>query len=156
MAQQQESLPLGQWIRQARIARGLSQAALAQRIGVDAKTIQRWEQGKQSPRPYSYSFLERELGRLPAAIQETAETGGASQVPEPDLFSLLYTILKPLPALDLREICHALEIDYQRLSGRSSAERAFSLVEEMQNHLRLDELRLALEKRYPRCLSSAP
>jgi transcriptional regulator with XRE-family HTH domain len=156
MAQPQEPSPLGRWISRARSARGLSQAALAQRIGVDAKTIRRWEQGKHGPRSYYYPALEQELGPLPAGIQETAGTCGPSQAQEPAFFSLLYAILKPLPALDLREICYALEVDYQRLSGTSSAEHAFSLVEELRNHNRLAQLHIELQRRYPQRFPGAP
>ena len=51
----------GFWIREKRLALGISQLQLAKRIGVHEKTVQAWENGKSSPRPYNRQLLEIQL-----------------------------------------------------------------------------------------------
>lgn len=57
-----------QWLRHARLQRGLKQVQLADLLGVDTKTIQRWENSSQTPRPYLLPKLEEALGPLPEQI----------------------------------------------------------------------------------------
>jgi len=42
-------LTLGQWLRQKRSQRGLTQAQLAQRLSCEGASISRWENEKNSP-----------------------------------------------------------------------------------------------------------
>ena len=55
----------GFWIREKRLALGISQLQLAKRIGVHEKTVQAWENGESSPRPYNRQLLEIQLIGLP-------------------------------------------------------------------------------------------
>ncbi|HEY1348934.1 MAG TPA: hypothetical protein VGF67_04840 [Ktedonobacteraceae bacterium] len=96
------------------------------------------------------SSAESNAVQTPVPQPSASSARPAAPGQEPDLFSRLYTILRSLPILDLREICHTLQVDYQRLTGTSSAEHALSLAEELQNYNRLDELRLVLQRRYPK------
>jgi transcriptional regulator with XRE-family HTH domain len=45
---------LGSEIRELREAKGLTQAALAQAIGVDAQSVSRWERGERTPNAMDY------------------------------------------------------------------------------------------------------
>jgi transcriptional regulator with XRE-family HTH domain len=47
---------------------GLTQAALAARIGVDAASIRNWELNKRRPHPRHLAALSKYLGYFPAAI----------------------------------------------------------------------------------------
>ena len=49
------------WIRDKRLATGLSQRELADSLGVHEKTVQSWEKGESSPRPYNRQLLEIQL-----------------------------------------------------------------------------------------------
>ena len=56
-------------LRNARIEQGFTQYQLAEIIGVDLKTIQRWEQGTiRNPRPYALRRLCKELHNTPEAL----------------------------------------------------------------------------------------
>jgi len=57
-----------QWLRHARLQHGLTQVQLADLLGIDAKTIQRWENSPQTPRPYLLPKLVAALGPLPEKI----------------------------------------------------------------------------------------
>ena len=56
------------WLRQARLQHGLTQVQLADLIGIDSKTIQRWENSPQTPRPHLLPKLIAVLGPLPEQI----------------------------------------------------------------------------------------
>jgi hypothetical protein len=101
--------------------------------------------------PEPFSPGEAVATRALSASQPPASSARSdAPTQEPALFSRLYAILKALPILDLREICHELAVDYQRLSGTSNTEKALSLAEEMQLHNRLAELHIVLQRRYPK------
>jgi DNA-binding transcriptional regulator YiaG len=58
--------PTPGYIRALREALGMTQAQLAERIGVDKMTVARWEWGKLRPRPAAVAALDRvrrEAGR---------------------------------------------------------------------------------------------
>jgi transcriptional regulator with XRE-family HTH domain len=54
----------GNRLRQLRLQRGLKQAALAARLGVDHTTVSAWERGRQTPAPSSLTALAALLGVL--------------------------------------------------------------------------------------------
>src|SRR5947209_7485902 len=71
-------------LKAERIKRGWTQAKVAEAVGVDAKTVGRWERGKGVPYPYFRQQLctlfgktAEQLGLL-AVDQDTAVEGGAS------------------------------------------------------------------------------
>jgi type I restriction enzyme M protein len=55
------------WLTATRKQRKLSQAELAQRLGVSAAQVSLWEGGKGKPKPEQLSLVERELGAVPGA-----------------------------------------------------------------------------------------
>src|SRR5438067_1306529 len=50
-----------QAVKQARLDHGLTQEELAERVGVDVRTIQRWEAGTQKPHLSTQSLFFRAL-----------------------------------------------------------------------------------------------
>src|SRR5579885_324390 len=70
-------------LRNARLAAGLSQSQLAEKIGVDAKSVQRWETGKTTPRPSLLRALCDALAKTPAELgfgyPEEAQSGKEDQ-----------------------------------------------------------------------------
>jgi len=72
----EELFILYQWIRQLRKRRNLTQEKLAERLGVDPRTVQRWEQGSR-PQPRHYSMfqqLERDVTHPTRAVQRRPQT----------------------------------------------------------------------------------
>jgi len=51
-------------LRKFREKVGLSQTELAAKLGVDARTIRRWEEGKHTPHRVYLKMLNRILGQL--------------------------------------------------------------------------------------------
>lgn len=80
-------LSFAELLRRHRLARGLSQAALARRVGLDHGSVSRWEAGNRDPYPES-------VGRLCAALS----LDGAAK----DDFYLAAGVMPPdLPRRDL-------------------------------------------------------
>ena len=52
-----ETADFGSRLRHARHEAGLSQTALAERLGVKLKTVQGWESGQRAPRSNKLQFL---------------------------------------------------------------------------------------------------
>jgi len=52
-------LTLGQDIRSGRLARGWTQEDLAWEVGVDVRTVQRWESGQMVPRSHHIAALTK-------------------------------------------------------------------------------------------------
>jgi transcriptional regulator with XRE-family HTH domain len=48
----------------ARRAQGFSQREMAERIGIDPRTIQDWETGRHRPSPKKLKLVERVLGKF--------------------------------------------------------------------------------------------
>ncbi len=67
---------IGARLRAARVARNLSQAAVAQHLGFTEKTVRRWERGEYSP-PASTLLEMAELYRVPVESL-FPETNGAA------------------------------------------------------------------------------
>jgi transcriptional regulator with XRE-family HTH domain len=72
-------------LRQARIEQGFTQSKLAELLGVDTKTVQRWEQGTHIPRPYAQKRLcailqhpPQDLGFGDRPDRAERETGASS------------------------------------------------------------------------------
>lgn len=59
---------LGKVIRELRQRRGLSQGTLADRVGVDRKTINRIENGHHSTSIATFTAIAEGLGEKPSAI----------------------------------------------------------------------------------------
>ena len=73
-------------IREMRKKNGLSQAKLAELAGVSMMTVQRWEQGKRSPRAEDLSRLASALNTTVAYLSgETDNPGRASAAAEQEL-----------------------------------------------------------------------
>ncbi len=71
LAMRTPKAPTPAYIRTLREALGLTQAQLAERIGVDKMTVARWEWGKLRPRPGSAAVLNglrRDAGRRGTVI----------------------------------------------------------------------------------------
>ncbi len=62
-------------IRGARVDAGLSQAALAERIGTTQSAISRWEAGRDEPRLGSLSSILEACGLRLSLVVETADDG---------------------------------------------------------------------------------
>ncbi len=66
-------------LRTERIERGWSQAKVAKALGVDVKTVNRWEQGQVIPYPYYreqlcalFGMTAQQLGLLPDTDEDNA------------------------------------------------------------------------------------
>jgi transcriptional regulator with XRE-family HTH domain len=59
-----------QQLAQARRSRGLSQEALAERLGIDPRTVGRWESGESEPQPWLRPKLARALHVVPGQLDE--------------------------------------------------------------------------------------
>lgn len=70
-------------LRNARLAAGLSQFQLAEKIRVDEKSVQRWETGKSTPRPSILRALCDTLAKTPEELgfgyPEEAQSGRENQ-----------------------------------------------------------------------------
>ena len=75
---------LGEVIRQTRTRAALTQEGLAEKSGVDVRTVQRIEAGRSATRPPTLGWVAAALGTTPAALLEeasrhtAASEGGAS------------------------------------------------------------------------------
>jgi transcriptional regulator with XRE-family HTH domain len=63
---------VGDRIREARLAKGWTQAALGSRMGVNERTVQRWQSGRL-PRPTTLTRLAGVLGVPHAYLVETED-----------------------------------------------------------------------------------
>src|SRR5713226_5055994 len=79
MEQHRQHFP--EWLRQARINTGMSQANLAERVGVDERTVSRWERGRSIPRPYYNTKLQAVLGQFPFGSTPGVDIRGGDSVP---------------------------------------------------------------------------
>jgi transcriptional regulator with XRE-family HTH domain len=68
----QQSLTFGTWLRQARIARDLTQEALAEQVGCSTQTVRAFESGRRRP--------SREMAVRLAAILELSQPDGSAFV----------------------------------------------------------------------------
>ena len=59
---------LGRAIRELRMKRGLSQSTLAERVGVDRKTINRIENGHHSTSVSTFAAIAESLGEKPSTL----------------------------------------------------------------------------------------
>jgi DNA-binding XRE family transcriptional regulator len=82
----------GAELKRARKKKHLTQAEVAEAIGVDTKTVKRWEDNRGTPRGYSWRKLclffhetseELKLGILHATISDTAITSTQRSIEEP-------------------------------------------------------------------------
>lgn len=64
---------LGEVIRQTRTRAALTQESLAEKSGVDVRTVQRIEAGQSATRPPTLGWLAAALGTTPAALLEEAD-----------------------------------------------------------------------------------
>lgn len=69
---------LGEKLRRLRKAQGLTQGELAEKVGVDIKTIVRYETGKNSPKVETLELITKELGAKIVVIPER-ELGGKDE-----------------------------------------------------------------------------
>lgn len=62
-------------VRSIRRKTGLSQAAFSSRFGVNRRTLQDWEQGRNRPDPMARALLTI-IDREPAAVRRALQVGG--------------------------------------------------------------------------------
>lgn len=107
-----EIIPVGylQQLQALRKKRGLSQAQLAELIGVEQPTIQRWEKGKRMPDLDSLQSLAHALGVTPGSLID----GDALVSIGPTLF-----IKGEVAAGVWRAAAELPESDWQTFTGRS-------------------------------------
>jgi transcriptional regulator with XRE-family HTH domain len=74
----QPDLALAAWIRAARRAAGLSQAELAEQLGLAQSSVSQWERGGTQP---STSHLLRLLQMFPTAVAELIAGDTTSDAP---------------------------------------------------------------------------
>ena len=90
----------------------------------------------------------------PSAAHETTIASETAKLPQ---FNHLYTLLaNHTTALDFQEICLNVSFLYNRLEGDSHAERALSLVTQLDNQMRLADLEKELRRLLPNRFSDAP
>lgn len=110
-------------LRPLRKKRQLSQAQLAERIGVEQPTVQRWESGKRLPDLDSLHKLAQVLGVTPGALLE----GGAIVAVGPTLW-----IKGEVAAGVWRAAAEWPETDWQTFTGRADiqarADHRFGLI----------------------------
>lgn len=70
-----DSAALARLVRQARREAGLSQAALAERLGTTQSAISRWEAGRDEPRLGSLASILDACGLRLSLVVETADDG---------------------------------------------------------------------------------
>lgn len=74
-----------QWLVSMRKAAGFSQERLAEVVGVERSTVQRWERGQRCPQPWARPELARALGisdqELAELLDEPAEPERSSRAP---------------------------------------------------------------------------
>lgn len=74
----EELFILYQWVRRLRKRHNLTQEKMAEKLGVDTRTVQRWENGTR-PQPRHYStFQQLERGNLEGATEEAQFYDGRS------------------------------------------------------------------------------
>lgn len=84
---------LGEVIRQTRTRAALTQEGLAEKSGVDVRTVQRIEAGRSATRPPTLGWLAAALGTTPAALLEEAgrhaeaNGEGASPLDDPEFWA---------------------------------------------------------------------
>ncbi len=64
---------LGENLKKARKDAGVTQEDLAERIGVYAKDISRWENGKRVPSTLTFAMICREIGASADEVLELKE-----------------------------------------------------------------------------------
>jgi len=65
-------------LRRYREDEGLSQGALAKKLGVSAQTIHRWEKGERIPRRGQWSKITEQTGIRPPEFWRFANVGAAA------------------------------------------------------------------------------
>lgn len=104
----------GEWVRQERVRRHLSQEALAEALGVSARSINRWEQERAVPQARVRLLLDRFFGAIPKdlldELQEPPHSAPLWVLPFPrnpvftgreDLLQVLHTCLIASQAIAL-------------------------------------------------------
>jgi len=89
---------IGQRIRDAREAKELDQATLAQKVGVVTRTLQRWEKGEQIPDSISLTKIAKATGVHPHWLL-TGEGDMYPTAPQPTNIFPLNTGMRRAPAL---------------------------------------------------------
>jgi transcriptional regulator with XRE-family HTH domain len=106
----------------ARKAAGHSQESLAERLGVERTTIQRWEAGETAPQPWHRPRLAKALGLPSDQLAELLDNLDRSQAQQDDRLS--YALRHPNSAdlvavAQLREQVHELDVRYDRMPSTS-------------------------------------
>lgn len=91
-------------LREARRAKGMTQAELAEASGISLRAISDLEAGKRIPRPSNLKALAEVLGHHPEAFYREAGPGA----PDADRSTLIGQIVAILPALDELELRNIL------------------------------------------------
>src|SRR5580765_6129801 len=75
-------------LRAERIQHGWSQAKLAEELGVDTRTVRRWERGQAVPFPYYRQKLSTLFGKTPEQLglpSDIDEDNATEQVAQPTM-----------------------------------------------------------------------
>lgn len=108
-----ELVPIGQRIRAAREAAGISQTELAERIGVRAHTMWRYEAGRMRPGPDALVGIAKAVGVTPEYLLtgETALAESRIEYEVPESFRLWKEQIAPLQAPHLTPEVEARMLD---------------------------------------------
>ncbi len=93
---------------------------------------------------YDWFHNRRIIAETGKSIKRTIEANSPK-----DEFDTIYDILSGCIELEQKEISREMKFNYRRLEGNSHAERAYSLVEQMENQGRLPELKSVLRRLFP-------
>jgi transcriptional regulator with XRE-family HTH domain len=131
--------PLGQRIRQARKRRGWSQERFAEEVGVSYRTVIRWENTGEIPRPDSqqqlrelFGFREQDFQRPPVLREEAAsplEVSASEELPA-ELSEPVLAGAEPHPTLPPKRLMELFGFEKQDAQSSSLSEgEAVSLPE---------------------------
>ncbi len=96
-------LPFHQQLRRERERRSWSQAEVAEKLGVDVKTVNRWENGNRKPLPYYRQLLCQLFGKTPEEFGLFEDIGT-----EQATSSIIATINPQMPSRQLSDISDGL------------------------------------------------
>lgn len=109
-------MTLAQTLVRRRKELGISQSALAHRLGVQQQTVSRWENGDSTPRPLRVVQLAVELQ---VSQDQLLRTAGYMPAIEPTPLQVVFTgVFDHLPTLSDGDLFHLLDRIWQEFRGR--------------------------------------
>ena len=104
---------IGENIRAARKAKGLSQRELAQKLGVTSQNISNWETGFSKPTIKSLKFLAQDLD---TTIDRLTTEGGFENEEESNTIGRNIRAARESAGLSQRQLAEKLDMGYQQLN----------------------------------------